>query len=73
MNFRRRHRRELGARSRSSDWSYIQLEKGNDQRGTPSTKRRLTAFEADLQEWLKDPVFREEYEKATQRLTSSVG
>lgn len=64
MHFRRRHSRESGARGHSSDWRYPQIAKGREQRGLPSTRRRVTAFEADLREWLKDPEFAETYRKA---------
>lgn len=80
MNFRRKHNRDHGARSRSSDWRYPQTVKGDDSRSRYSTKRRATSFEEDLAEWMKDPEFAEAYNKARAeieaeqtRLTSSVG
>lgn len=69
MHFRRRHKREAGARGHSSDWRYPQTAKGSDKRGRVSAKRRWTAFEADLREWMKDPGFRYAYHDAADRIT----
>jgi hypothetical protein len=71
MNFRRRHSRDHGARAHSSDWRYPQLEKGKDQRGKPSTKRHISAFEEDLARWMKDPEFAEAYAKARESLDNA--
>ena len=72
MHFRRRHNREHGARSRSSDWRYRQVTKGDERRGTPNERRRSTAFEADLAEWMKDPAFAEAYNDRYGRISAAI-
>jgi len=51
MNYQRRHPRSAGARGRSSDWSYIQLEKGKSKRAHVTIRRWLERAMASWKEY----------------------
>jgi hypothetical protein len=56
MHYRRKHRRELGKRGKSSDWSYPQVQKGDSAQSRYGTSRRVAAVRDAVRDYFRGDV-----------------
>lgn len=56
MNFRRNKPRDSGARGKSSDWTYPQVERGRLDQARHSTALRTAAANDEVETWGPDPL-----------------